>query len=112
MSKVFLIAALINTTNAFTPTFLNTKFSNSKIYMGQKEFNGGEATRDTNPRIYNLDDPKEKQTGQHSIENKVKSGVTKNAESYAEYMKERKAKYMRKFERTTEIYDRGKEYDN
>ena len=138
MSKVFLITILINTTNAFMPTFLNTKFSNSRIYMDGKGFGGGEATRDPNPTIYNPDDPKGKQTaifkaesfneylarrnprnthgaqtGQEQIiENKVKSGVTKNAESYAQYMAKRKAKYMSKFGKPTEIYDRGQETDN
>ena len=124
---------------AFVPTIGYYRCSNIKSCVNDgKGFGGGEATRDPRPTNYDLNDPKAKQTAIHkadsfaeylakrsktnihgaatgqppAVVNEVKSGVVKNAESYAAYMEKRKAQYMTKFRNQNNIYNRGNELDN
>ena len=135
MFRVALIGFMFTLSSAFIPQFVYYKTPSSKIIMDGKGFGGGEATRDPSPTLYDLNDPKGKQTAifkadsfaeylakrsstnnhgaatgqQPVVVNEVKSGVTNNAESYAAYMEKRKAQYASKFQNQN---NRGNEHDN
>ena len=136
MFRAGIFVCLFALSSAFIPQIVYYKNPSYKIIMDGKGFGGGEATRDPNPTYYDLNDPKGKQTaifkadsfaeylakrgttnkhgaatGQEPVSN-TKSGVVKNAESYAAYMKKRRAQYMSKFQNQNNINNRGNELDN